>query len=124
MLQCHSGALWHYIYLSTQNSQVLDLMEEQETEGQKEAFITLLSSESYYCGVVALVKSLRHVSQKEMIVMVTTTYKIADHLIEELQRLQCTVLKVDPVTPPDNARPFDPSHIDCFTKFRFDPLPD
>jgi hypothetical protein len=40
-------------------------------EQRREAFVTLLSSRSYYPGVVALARSLRRFSTRELLVLAT-----------------------------------------------------
>ncbi len=51
-------------------------MERAQSGG--EAFVTLLSSRSYYPGVVALARSLRQFSARELLVL-TTPGDISEH---------------------------------------------
>lgn len=51
---------------------------ERQSAGGREAFVTLLSSRSYYPGVVALARSLRQFSARELLVL-TTPGDIPEH---------------------------------------------
>lgn len=100
-------------------------MEMERAQSGGEAFVTLLSSRSYYPGVVALARSLRQFSARELLVL-TTPGDISEHQRLELEAVgsDIRVVPVERVPPPEGATPFDPSHLDCFTKFRMFELKD